>query len=95
MSYALLVLACVYPVFMQAFLYKRRDLLTKHSFIRRFGSAYEGLDEKENRFVLYPLFSYYRRLLIIVSIIMLPNNFTVQYFALAFSGMAIVFLIGY
>ena len=94
-SYALLVLACIYPVLMQAFLYKRRDLLTKYSFLRRFGSAYKGLDERENRFVLYPLFSYYRRLLVILSIIMLPNNFIVQYFAFAFSGMAIVFLLGY
>ena len=80
---------------MQAFLYKRRSLLTKHSFLRRFGSAYKGLDERENRFVLYPLFSYYRRLLVILSIIMLPNNFIVQYFVLTMSVIATIILIGY
>ena len=80
---------------MQAFLYKRRDLLTKYSFLRRFGSAYKGLDERENRFVLYPLFSYYRRLLVILSIIMLPNNFIVQYFVLTMSVIATIILIGY
>ena len=46
LSYALLALVFVYPVFMQTFLYRRRNMLTNPSFLRRFAAAYKNLDER-------------------------------------------------
>ena len=46
LSYALLALVFVYPVFMQTFLYRRRKMLTNPSFLRRFAAAYKNLDEQ-------------------------------------------------
>ena len=45
--------------------------------------------------MLYPLFSYYRRLLIVISVILLPDNFIAQYFILTMSTFGMIVLIGY
>ena len=39
-SWALLALACIYPAFMQGFLYKRRLSLKKPGFMRKYTAAY-------------------------------------------------------
>ena len=45
-SCVLLGLVILYPALMQVFLYRRHASLTQRSFRRRFGNAYEGLDEQ-------------------------------------------------
>ena len=80
---------------MQVFLYKRRNSLTKPDFRRKYSLAYEGLDKNKDSFILYSLFSYYRRLLVIVSLIMIPKIFIAQYFVLTTTVLVIVIVIGY
>ena len=89
----LLAFVSLYPVFMQTFLYRRRGKLTKFNFLRKYGSAYEEFEETQNKFVLYPLFSYYRRILVPITIIFLPDTFIAQYLVLAICGVAITTLI--
>ena len=89
----LLAFVSLYPVFMQTFLYCRRDLLIEFDFRRKYGSAYEEFEETRNKFVLYPLFSYYRRILVPITIIFLPDTFIAQYLVLAICGVAITTLI--
>jgi hypothetical protein len=74
-AYALLIVISLYPAFMQLFLYYRREMLTKKSFLRKFGLAYQGLDAKDNKFLLYPLFSYYRRVAVPITIILFPTTY--------------------
>ena len=95
LSYALLAFVCLYPVCMQTFLYKKRDKLKQSRFARNFKSTYEFLDERDNRFLLYPLFSFYRRLFVSISIILLPTTFIAQYFVVMISVIAMIMLIGY
>ena len=94
LSYALLAFISIYPLCMQTFLYKRRDSLKQEGFRKRFGSAYDSLDEKKNRFLIYPLFSFYRKLFICMSIILAPTIFIAQYFILTITSIAIIILIG-
>ena len=84
-----------YPILIQLYLYKRRDLLGKESFLRRYSRAYEGLDTKDGKFFLYPLFFYYRRLLVPMSVIFWPDMIFVQYFTLVMTGVATIILLGY
>ena len=79
---------------MQTFLYSRRELMSKDSFKRVYGPAYEGLSDKEGKFIAYPLFFFYRRLLLPLAIIMLPTTLTVHYATLTVSGLATIILIG-
>ena len=95
LSYALLFFGILYPIFMQIFLYKKRESLKKYHFRKKYGNAYDSLDEEKNRFFLYPLFSYYRRLFVSLSIILLPTAFIVQYFVLTMSSTVMIILIGF
>ena len=56
LSALFLVLLILYPALMQLFLYKKRHMLRNRYFKMRYGSAYEGLEEKDLKFLLYPLF---------------------------------------
>jgi len=48
-------------------------MLTSKAFLNKYRRAYEDLDTKENKFVLYPIFFYYRRILVPMSVIFWPN----------------------
>ena len=72
LSLSILGFLILYPFLMQSFLYYRRAHLKKKSFKKKYSQAYNGLEEKNLKFLLYPIFFYYRRILIPLSIILFP-----------------------
>ena len=94
LAISFLALLILYPVFMQVYLYRQRNNLTNKSFMRKWQAAYKGLNEKEYKFLLYPLFFFYRRILTPLCLIYFPKYFIVQQFTLIMLGVATVILIG-
>ena len=72
---ALLLLAflALYPLIVQLSLYRSRFQLKKRSFKNKYGAAYEDLAITKKRYLYYPLFFYYRRFLLPLIIILMPN----------------------
>ena len=69
-------------------------MLTQKSFHKKFNQAYKGLDTKDGKYFLYPLFFYYRRLLVPMSIIFWPGVIFVQYSTMVITGVATIILVG-
>ena len=76
-AFAVIMLAfmMLYPALMQLYLYFKRHLLRDREFKDRFHAAYGGLIIVKNKFVVYPLFFYYRRTLCLMCIIFFPSIF--------------------
>ena len=94
LSLTILGLLIIYPLWMQCFLYYRRHHLRTEVFKKKYSNAYRGLEEKDLKFLAYPLFFYYRRILIPLSIILFPQNMIAHYLTLTLSGIATMVLIG-
>lgn len=62
--------------------------------MRKWQAAYQDLNEKEYKFLLYPLFFFYRRILIPLILVYFPRVLIVQQFTLIMSGVFTVILIG-
>ena len=90
-----LVMLTLYPALMQTFLYLRRDSLTKKGFKNKYHGAYEGLDVRKNKFLVYPLVFFYRRLLIPSSIIFYPDSFILHFATTFLTSMINITLIAY
>ena len=71
----LLVFLAIYPLTQQLCLYKDRHKLRNKSFRKKYGSAYENLSTMKMRYFWYPLFFFYRRLLLPLIIILMPRYF--------------------
>lgn len=84
----------LYPLGMQLFLFCKRDQLTEKEFSVKWHSAYDGLDEKENKFVLQPFFFFYRRILIPLCLILFPRVLVAQLLTLIVTSVATVMLLG-
>jgi len=61
----------------------------------RYNEAYEGLSTKGYDYLLYPLFFYYRRLLVPMSVIFYPESIMTQQLTMALTGIATIILIGF
>ena len=93
-AFGLLVFLIIYPVAIQLFLYMRKASLGKKAFIAKYGVAYEGLEIKGNGYLYQPLLSYFRRLLLPLSIIFYPEVFILHYFTLTMTGVFTIILVG-
>ena len=69
--------------------------MRKRSFKEKYGSAYENLSEKDNKYLVYPLFFYYRRVLLPLIILFFNNYLITHYFTMTMSGVATIILIGW
>ena len=85
-----LVFLAIYPVYMQLYLYRRRDMLKKASFIRKYGAAYTNLRIIKDRFMFYPLIFYYRRLLLPFVILYFSRTLSMQFIAMMITGMVTI-----
>ena len=94
LSWSLFGLLLLYPALMQWYLYSKRAMLNHESFLHKYRKAYDGMDVNNNNFILYPLFFYYRRILVPLSVIFWPNVIFVQYGTLVMTGVATIILLG-
>ena len=90
-----LFLLTAYPLLSQLFLYWRRDMLDKKSFRDKFEEAYIGLSTKGRNYLIYPLFFYYRRLLVPLSVIFFPTAIIAQLLTMELTGLAMLVLIAF
>ena len=90
----ILTLLILYPVLMQRFLHKNKHLLKNRVFRTKYSMAYNGMKENDNKYLYYPLFFYYRRILIPMCLILFPTILIVHYFTLIMTGIAMIILIG-
>ena len=95
LAIGLLVMLLIYPLCLQLYLYRSQSKLKTEAFKHRCFAAYDRLATEESKFILQPIFYYYRCLLIPASVIIWPKFFIMQYFALILTSLAIVMLIGY
>ena len=85
----------LYPGLSALFLHSRKKDLKTKTFRKKFLAAYKGLIEKDGKYILFPLFFYYRRLITPLIIISKPDNFMAQYLFLLLSGLAAMILIAH
>ena len=85
----------VYPGLIQLFLYKRSSEMKRKAFQNKYIAAYEGLIIEDQKFILQPIFFFYRRILLPMFVILFPSNLTTQFFALEITGLATIMMIGY
>ena len=95
LAYTLLTMLVLYPGLSGMYLHSRRKDMKTKTFRKKFWSAYKGLIEKDGKYLLYPLFFYYRRLFTPMIIILRPDNFFAQYLFLLLSGLAAMILIAH
>ena len=94
-AYIFLLMLILYPGLSALFLHSRKKDLKTKTFRKKFLAAYKGLIEKDGKYILFPLFFYYRRLLTPMIIILKPDNFIAQYLFMLLSGLAAMILIAY
>ena len=94
LSVLIFVFISVYPIVIQRFLYKKRGLMKRTIFRSKFSSAYEGLNEKNKKFLIYPLFFFYRRLILAVTLLTMNTQLFAQYVTLLYTSLATIALIG-
>ena len=90
----LFIILILYPVLMQVFLHAKKNHLRTKTFRAKYEQAYSGLEEADGKYLIYPTFFFFRRVLVTLSIIVYPNYIIVHYFTLTMTGIATVILIG-
>lgn len=90
----LMILLIVYPILIQCFLHNRREQLRKRNFRKKYGSAYDGLKEKDNKYLYYPLIFYSRRVLLPMIVLYYHDIMMTQYITVTMSGVGTISLIG-
>ena len=93
LAYIILVCLTLYPIGVQCFLYKRRSSLRKRSFKRKFKNAYLYLSTKDQKYLVYPLFFFYRRLILAFVLMLFYESLITQYLTMMLTGGATMILI--
>jgi len=91
LAYLLLAFVTAYPALQQCCLYRNRHRLRNRGFNEMYGAAYENLRRK--KFLLYPLFFFYRRLILPIAIIYFDTSIITQFATLQLTGIATAALI--